>query len=371
MSNESTGSGSSGVDLRKIARYGGIGLLVVVVLLSALFAIGVLGVPGGELADNQWGEVDNDSIEVITFVTVDNPNPFGLGSDVDVEYDIDLQDVRLAEGSGEDIEISSGENELEFTSDLFYHNLPAWWSAHLNNDEVSLLEADATIHASLGPLSGSPSTTIESEIDTDIEGALDDGFSEFEGSYPPAATLVEIEDVTTEWGTVTEDQTEILTTVTIHNPNPATPVPTPAFTGGLVFNDIPMAAWDADDVELLEAEEDAVIPPGETEERTFLVEMNNTNIPPWFASHVEQEEFTEMEVYGQLVFTISDQEFTVPPGDETLACEFDMTTGIFVDQDTDVALGDCVSTTLDGTDDGLLPGLVSGDDGDEGGLLVP
>ncbi len=329
-----------------------------------LFAAGILGIPDGGLEDNQWGEVEEDRIEVLTTVWVDNPNPFGVGGDTDVEYEVALQEIELAAGSGTDLGISSGYNELELSTDLRQQRLPEWWASHLNNDEVSDLDVDATVHTSVGPFSGSPSGSHSDEIDTDIEGALDEGFSEFEGEYSatgsglrtPDDTAIEptvvVEDATTRWGEVTENETEIRLTTTIENPNPY-PIPTPAFTGDVEFNNITVADWTASEVELLEADEDATIPPGETEQRTFVVVMDNQNVPDWFGTHVDREEFTEMEIAGQLAFSVSDNQVTIPQEGDGIRCEFDLTTSIFVDQDDGLDRTGCGLTPIETTTDEL------------------
>ena len=352
----------------------GVGILGILVLTGGLFAVGVLGVPDGGLEDNQWGEVDNDSIEVLTTVYVDNPNPFGIGGDADVEYEIDLQGVRMAEGEGEGISVSSGYNTLEFETDLLYERLPEWWYRHLSNDEVSSLEVDATVHTSVGPFSGSPSGSHEDEIETDIEEALDDGFSEFEGSYSgtdsdvrlPDGTAIEptvdIEEVEARWGEVTESETEVMVTAHIHNPN-AYPIPTPAFAGAVEMNDITISEWSAGEVRLLDSdgdrlelgEDDAMIPGGETRERTFVIGMDNQRVAEWFATHVDSEapaatpgeEFTRMVISGQLAMEVGGSEITIPQQDDAIACEFDLTTAIFVDQEEEMALQTCGVSPLE------------------------
>ncbi len=337
--------------LKLIGKVLGIVLLLGGISIGGLFAAGVLGVPDGGLEDNRWGEVDNESIEVLTDIYVDNPNPFGVGGDIDAEYDIYLQDTHMASGQEENLGISSGDNEFNLTTELYHQNLPAWWVAHLNNDEVSDLDVAATVHASVGPFSGSPSTTYSDEIETDLEGALDEGFSSFEGTYSGTETdfriggtavepTIDVEDVTTEWGDVTENNTEIMATMTIHNPN-AYPIPTPAFAGNLTFNDISMANWNADEVEVLEVDDDGLIPPGETEERTFVVEMDTQQIPHWFGSHVDEDEFTTMEVTGQFAMEVGGSELTIPENDEAITCTFDVTTSIFVDQEDGVSDEGC------------------------------
>ena len=186
--------------------------------------------------------------------------------------------------------------------------------------------------------------------------------------------------MTTRWGEVTNETTEILVTARIHNPN-AYPIPTPGFTGNLAFNDIPVADWEAGEVELLEAQEGALIPGGETEQRTFLVVMDNGNLPPWFASHVENEEYTRVAVSGQLAMEISGSEVRIPREGEGITCEFDLTTSIFVDQEQGMALEACGTTPIETTTEQLeaagavldlsktdwWEGLLDGDENNDGG----
>jgi len=347
--------------LGKIAAGVIVGLVVVVALL---FLLGVIGVPDAGLEDNAWGEVGDERIEILTTVWIDNPNPFGIGGDSDVEYDVDLAGVDIAEGGATGVGVPSGRSTETFTTDLRHQQIPPWWNRHLNNDEVSTAVVNATVHTSVGPLSGSPSGTYEREVDTDIEGALDRGFSQFEGTYngtgadvraPDGTAIeptVEVENVTTRWGEVTESETEIVVTARIHNPN-AYPIPTPAFTGSVEFNDVPVADWDAGEVELRAAEEDALIPGGETEERTFLVVMDNGNVPEWFATHVENEEYTRVAVSGQLAMEISGSEVTIPQEGAGVVCEFDLTTSMFVDQETGMPPDGCGTTPIETTTDQL------------------
>lgn len=242
------------------------GIVALVVLVGLLFVLGVLGIPDAGLEDNSWGEVDDTRIEVITTVWLDNPNPLGFGGDTDVEYDVELQNVRLADGEGTGLGVPPGRSTHNLSTDLYYNRLPEWWASHLNNDEVSALKVAATAHTSVGPLSGSPSGTYEDTIDTDTEGALDDGFSEFEGTYngPVGDAVVggnlvepsvQIERVSVTWGNVIRNETEINVEMAINNPN-TYPIPTPAFKGDLTFNEIPVADWEAGEVELLEADDD-------------------------------------------------------------------------------------------------------------------
>ena len=371
--------------LLAVGKYVGAGVGGLVLLLIVLFVLGVIGVPDAGLEDNRWGEVDDQDVEVITEIGIDNPNPFGFGGDAAVAYDINLQGVRLAQGEGTGITVDSGSNSENLSTLLDSEQLPAWWSAHLNNDEVSDLVAEAEIDVSLGPLSGTHDTTIETEIDTDVERALDDASSEFEGEYPEEVPLIEITDVTTEWGDVDEDVTEILTTFEFENPNEGTVLVLPelGFEGNTTFNDIPMAEWETDDVTVIDEDgesavgEDVVIQGGERVERTFLVGLETQRIGEWFPTHVEQSESTEILWASELVVEVLEDgsvgdlvgdlpisdlpgELRIPPGESTIDCEIDLQTGIFIDQDTDVQFQGCLTPTIEPDD------IISADDGNDG-----
>lgn len=249
---------------------------------------------------------------------------------------------------------------------------------------MSELEADATIDVSLGPLSGSHDTVIEDEIDTDIEGALDAASDEFEGAYPETAPLIEIEDVTTEWGAVTETVTEVQTTFQFTNPNAGTVIvlPESGFEGESTFNGIHMASWETDDVTVIGEDgeagvgEDVIVESGETVERTFIVELDTQAIGDWFPTHVERNESTDIvwgselvvEVYedgalgeigGELPISGLPASIRIPPGEATIDCDIHLHTGIFVDQDTDVQFQGCLFPTVEPGD--VVP-LSNGDD---------
>jgi LEA14-like dessication related protein len=343
---------------KRLAKIVGGAVLALVVVLVLLALLGVIGVPDAGIEDNSWGDVGEERIEILTTVWIDNPNPFGFSADTDIEYDIELADVHIGEGNIDNVTVPAGRSTESFTTDMQYEQIQPWWNRHVNNNETSTATVEATVNTGVGPFSGSPTGSYEREIDTDIEGALDSGFSEFEGTYTasdsditlPGGTAVEptveVENVSTAWGEVTENRSEILVTTRINNPN-AYPIPIPSFTGSIEFNDVALADWDADEVVLEDAADDALIPPGETEERTFLIELDNGKLPDWFATHVENDEYTRVVVSGKLALLINDYEVTIPPGSEGLACEFDLTTSIFVAQDDGMSPGGCAEATLE------------------------
>ncbi|RKD93685.1 LEA type 2 family protein [Halopiger aswanensis] len=321
--------------------------------LGGLYAVGAVGLPDAGLADNEWGEVTDERIEVISTVWIDNPNPGIELEDVTLEYDLAMNDVDLANGSVDGVAVPSGNSTTEIRTDLRYERLPSWWVSHVRNDEVSELAADVTAHASLGPLSGSPTYTHEDEIETDLETMIEESLAAHEGehSLSPVQTgsgpqrelvepTVEIRDTDAEWGEVTENRTELHLTFEVHNPN-AYPLPTPALTGEMEFNEQMVAQWDAHEVELLDAAYDTTIPPRSTREITFVASMDNDDVVSWFATHVDNEEVTDAEMRAQLAMNINGETVTIPEDGDAIRCNYDMRTAIFVDQEAGLEQRGC------------------------------
>ena len=358
--------------------------------LGGLVATGVLGVPDAGLEDNAWGEVDDERIEVITTVWIDNPNPGLEVDDLTLEYALAMNDVDLAEGTAADVGAPSGNTTTEIRSELRYQQLSEWWVSHVENDEVSDLRADVTAHLEWGPLSGSPSYTHEDEVETDLEPMIADSMAQLEGEHSLSPVeggglagslepTVEIRDTDAEWGEVNENRTELHLTYEVHNPN-AYPLPTPALTGEMEFNDHLVGEWDAHEVEVLGGGYDATIPPGQSREITFVVDLENDDVVQWFATHVDSEEFTDAELRAQLAMNVNGQTMTIPGDEEAIHCEYDLRTDIFVDQEPgieqtgcellpwaspDQAAFDELGATLEVSEAELLEGTEEGDESDD------
>ncbi|APW97048.1 Water stress and hypersensitive response domain-containing protein [Halobiforma lacisalsi AJ5] len=323
--------------------------------LGGLFAAGVLGVPDAGLEDNAWGEVDDERIEVLTTVWIDNPNPGVELDDLTLEYALAMNGVDLAEGTATDVAVPAGNSTTELRTDLRYERLPDWWVSHVRNDEASALEAGVTAHAEVGPFSGSPSHTYEDEIETDLEPMVAAALAEQEGEYSlsPVATddgiqreldvvepTVEIRDTDAEWGTVDDETTELHLTYEVYNPN-AYPLATPSLTGEMEFNDRVVGDWQAHEVELLDADRDATIPPRSSRDLTFVVELDNDDVVDWFATHVDAGEVTDAEFRAQLALSVGGETVTIPENGDAIRCDYEMTTAIFVEQEAGLSDGEC------------------------------
>lgn len=331
-----------------------VGAVVAILVLAYLF--GVIGAPSVESMDNQWGDVDDERIEIETELEVHNPNPVGLSHGIDsANYSLALNGIHVADGETGELDVGSGTSTIDLRTDLYHHEIPAWWATHIDNDEVSDVDVEATVHASIGPFDRSPSISHADEIETDLETTLSDAAAAFEGEHEgPAIGIepftiqptVDITDADAEWGTVTESHTQIRLHFDVHNPN-AYPIPTPAFTGNMTFNEILVGDWDAHDVEVLQGTYDTAIPPGATRELTLGVDLDNDRVAEWFASHVDADEQSHAEIRGQLAFSINDHVMTMPPDDDAFSCSLTFQTNIFVDQESGVIEEHCETVGYD------------------------
>lgn len=185
----------------------------------------------------------DERIEVVTTVWIDNPNPGISGGGATVDYELAMNEIRLAEGSKSDITVPSGRSTSSLHTDVFHHQLPEWWASHVENDEVSDLHVVTDIRADAGPFSASPTVTHEDEVETDVERMIRDSLEEHEGEHsyrpidvgdgPVSETVtprVVVEDTDASFEEVTEAETELHAEFVLHNPNPY-PLALPAFTG--------------------------------------------------------------------------------------------------------------------------------------------
>ncbi|WP_255681774.1 Water stress and hypersensitive response domain-containing protein [Natrinema sp. SYSU A 869] len=277
-----------------------------------------------------------------------------------------MNDVELATGSADDVSVPAGNTTTELRTDLRYQQLPAWWASHVRNGEVSKLAVETTANVDVGPLSGSPSGTYTDEKATDLEMMIEGTLAESEGEHslspiggesdPASRTVeptVEVRDTSAEWGNVTENRTELFLTFDVYNPN-AYSLPTPAFTGEMVFNNVTVAHWEANEVDVRNGASNATIPPQESREITFVAEMDNDDVATWFATHADNEEVTDAEMRAQLAMQINGETRTIPDDEDAVHCEYELRTDIFVEQDAGMERRDCTLAPWAAPDDATV-----------------
>ncbi|WP_136688043.1 LEA type 2 family protein [Halorhabdus amylolytica] len=363
-------------------------LVVFVAAIALALVTGLLGAPSAGIEDvGDWGTVTEERTEVITTLWVENPNPIGLslGDSVAVDYRLQMNDVELAEGTTQGINVRPGNNTIEASTSIHNEQLSAWWVAFVENNETIDIRAEPTVridglvstaadlpsYETTGLSDSTPIVTSFSKVASGLEGqyTLSDltssqrdslvgsGLLDANGVLPGSdgSTTVgyEIRRGWATWGDVAENTTTLRLHFQLHNPSETVPVPAEPENLGvdIAMNDVEMfSARGADtslanpgDFTLRESIDRRVLMPGETTEAVYAVEMDNDRIDEWFRSHVRQDERTEVRTELQLVFSVGD--FTVDvPEEKPAGYTCNLQTGIFVDgQETDTTCGEASS----------------------------
>ena len=272
--------------------------VVLVGSVGAAFALGFVGAPSVVAVENRFGEVTDETSTIRTDMVVRNPNPIGvqLGGTT-VDYAVRMNDVRMAEGTKEGVEIETGNSTLTFETGMNNSKIPAWWVSHVSNDEHTDLEVDASVHSSLlGRTFGAPQVT--RDIDTNLIGAFRTNESQPIEADAAAVTdpVMILERTEASWGTVDEGTTEVRMTLFLHNPK-AYPI-----TLSSLGYDITMNGVDVGDGE---AGRTTTIPPGETVPVEATTRIDTQRLDEWWVSHLERNQVTELRMELFLTFDLS------------------------------------------------------------------
>lgn len=105
------------------------------------------------------------------------------------------------------------------------------------------------------------------------------------------------------WGAISEDFTEIRTTVAIRNPNPV-PARLKSIGYTIYMNGLPMASGSS--------MQEVDIPANGVAEIELSTLLNNSMIPLWWVSHVGHGEHTEVYIKGSATVAVLGISFTIP-----------------------------------------------------------
>jgi LEA14-like dessication related protein len=105
--------------------------------LGVTLTSGVVSVqqPAVESVDSEWGDVTEETTEVRTDVTMNNPNVVGVPGVVDLQYAIAMNDVTVAEGTKRGVGFGTGSSTVSLSTHSDNGKIPAWWASHVNNGE--------------------------------------------------------------------------------------------------------------------------------------------------------------------------------------------------------------------------------------------
>lgn len=329
----------------KIIRY-----VSIILLLTGIVAgyYGYQTVQQSEFGIEDKGswQVNDEDISVISSFWIDYQGPITLDFDwLELGADISLGDVELISGGKDGLVIEEENNTVTVETELDITKIDSWWVSHMSQGEYSTASIYFSIESHHGYIPFSfGGEVFSTDVDTDIEDTLNNGLDNIEDVYQynsgyPSSEEIEIVSIDLEIGEVTESSTELIFTTDIRNLNDY-PIPSPDFEGSLVMNNLELLDWDRNDAEYINRPVDGTIAPGQTGRVTFAVEMNNEEIPTWFISHIDNDEFTEGYLDIKMFFDFDDAGQLVIPGDG-MRCPFEFQTDILIDEEPYTDSADC------------------------------
>jgi LEA14-like dessication related protein len=252
--------------------------------IGVALASGIVTVqqPTVESTSTEWGTVNEDRTEIRTEVVVDNPNSFGVPGVVDMGYEIGMNDVVVGEGTKSGVGLGTGRSTVSLTPTIDNGKIPAWWATHINNGEQTTLSVTPSVGV---PLYSTSLPAQEQSFSTDLLSAFDS--SEPRSLTVDGRTILTARKTEASWGKATEEKTPIAFDATVENPGSGT-VEFSKLGYSITMNDVEVANGTTDGK--------VTIAPESTETISIDSAMDNGKLPAWWASHVDDDETTTMDV---------------------------------------------------------------------------
>jgi LEA14-like dessication related protein len=348
--------------------------LVAVILAGSVggaFALGVVGTPAVESAENRFTGVSTETTTVETALVVNNPNPIGVQlGDVGIDYTVFMNDVAMAEGSKDGLSLGRGNSTVPFTTAMDNGQIPPWWVSHIQNGERTQVTIDADVRSSLvggRSVSLTQNRTVETEIIEQFNSTETRPVNTDSPIVSDPALYINATRGSWDQSNVTQSQTPLNVEFDVHNPK-AYPYTVTEIGYTARMNDITVGNGST--------ERGYVIAPGETQTVGVDTVIRNENLDEWWVSHLQNNQVTEVYIDFYLVVDTGSEQFRIdldaidyentietdifgnkadyPTGDGTTD-----TGGETEDGSGDTDDGDSVTDTVTGND-GVLSG---GDDG--------
>lgn len=280
-------------------RIGLVGLVGLAVVLGAAVGSGFLGTPAVEEVDNRFVGVDEESTTLETDLVVYNPNPFGVGGDLAVAYDVRMNGIEMASGGGQEIELGAGNTTLTFLTEMDNDRISAWWASHLQDDEETTVVVDAEVSSGVaGRTVAAP--PVEHRIETNVSDAFDSTETrELEADREPLVQdpALYVNETRGDWGEVTETTTDVEMEFEVYNPQPY-PIVIQEIRYDVAMNEITVGDGGTDQPQ--------AIPPGETRTVEATTTIENGALDDWWVTHLERNQVTEMAVDFEFVVDFSE-----------------------------------------------------------------
>jgi LEA14-like dessication related protein len=312
MAEDSTGGddGSSigrtvkGTFLGSVPRILGTVALSLVVVAGVAVAAGVVGVPSVVAFQNEFADANDSTTVIASDIEVSNPNPVGAGFlGVSGEYEIAMNDVRMANGSTGNVEMAPGNSTIDLATNLDNDRIPAWWVSHVERDEETTVTVNATVDSDL--LGQSVPVERERTIETDMLSSFNSTETRPVNASQPLVEdpILYVNETRAQWGETTDERTGIVVDFYVYNPKEyAIQISKLNYT--IDMNDVRVGAGENTD--------ETVLPPGELTRVRTVTYVDNGKLDEWWVSHVERNQVTDVVIDFDASFEVSGTDVDVP-----------------------------------------------------------
>jgi LEA14-like dessication related protein len=288
----------SSVLLGSKLRIVGVAVLLVGASVGGAFALGFLGTPSVTGVDNEFGGVNETQTTIQSDLQVRNPNPIGanLGG-LTVDYAVDMNGIRMAEGTKSGVDVAQGNSTLPFTTYMANDRIPEWWVSHVSNGEQTTLTVDASVHSStVGQSFGAPK--VERSIETDMLSQFNSTETRPVNASQPLVSdpVLYVNETSAQWGEVNESRTPLNLDFRVYNPKDY-PVGVSEIGYEITMNDVAVGEGTT--------EQGYTIGPRATETVETTTLIDNAKLDEWWVSHLERDQVTDLriEFYARLEVT--------------------------------------------------------------------
>jgi LEA14-like dessication related protein len=275
----------------------------VALLLGLAALLGVLGAPTVGSVQNSFGDVNDTTTVIETEMTVRNPNPFAIRlGGADVDYTVDMNEVRIARGSKQGLELESGNSTLAFTTYMQNERIPEWWYTHVRDGERTNVTVDATVDT----LGRTVPFTSRTNVSTNLTAQFNSSETRpVESGIAFLDPVLYINQTNGSWdrANLTRQETPLNVTFRAYNPNDV------RFRVTRVGYEIRM-----NEVRVGEGESqrELDLPPRRTRNLTTYTAIRNANLDEWWVTHLRNDQVTQVRIDFFAIVTVSGREARVP-----------------------------------------------------------
>jgi LEA14-like dessication related protein len=237
---------------------------------------------------SRWGEVGDETTEIVTTVETNNPNDGAYADLLTLRVDraTTVNGVTFAENSTAVDGLPPGNGSFTLSADADNDAVPRWWSRHVNNGERSTVRTNATGEADIGVTALDLDLPDEERTEsTDIIGQVETEEAQ-RVTTEDGRHVLTITEVEAEWGESTPERAPLLVTAEIRNENAFESVTIERVDYVVNLNSVTVA-----DNSSTEAK---TIAPGRTRRITYAIYLDNQRMDEWWPTHIRNDEVTRM-----------------------------------------------------------------------------